>query len=41
MIHSCIKNAKNYGIPSKIAQKNIIYRDNLDNFPIFLKDKKL
>jgi methylase of polypeptide subunit release factors len=36
MIHKCINNAKNYGIPSDIAVKNIQLRDNLESFPIFL-----
>ena len=40
MINKCVKNAKAYGIPSKIAQNNIKYRDNLENFPKLLKNKQ-
>ncbi len=39
MVQKCVINAKNYGIPSKIAQNNINYRDNLDNFPKILLNK--
>ncbi len=40
MVHKCIKTAKNYGIKEKIAKQNIQLRDNLKNFPIFLKKFK-
>ncbi|MFX1309165.1 MAG: N-6 DNA methylase [Promethearchaeota archaeon] len=38
MVQKCIINAKNYGIPPKIADKNIKLRDNLESFPKFLKN---
>jgi len=38
MVHKCIINAKNYGIPSEIAEKNIKLRDNLESFPKFLNN---
>ncbi|MFX0040499.1 MAG: N-6 DNA methylase [Promethearchaeota archaeon] len=38
MVQKCLINAKNYGIPTEIAKKNIQIRNNLDNFPRFLKD---
>jgi len=38
MIQKCLINAKNYGIPSEIAEKNIQLRNNLENFPTFLKN---
>ena len=38
MVQKSILNAKNYGIPSKIANKNIQLRDNLESFPTFLKN---
>ncbi|MFX0072721.1 MAG: SAM-dependent DNA methyltransferase, partial [Candidatus Hermodarchaeota archaeon] len=41
MINKCVKNANYYGIPSKIAQENIKYRNNLENFPKFLLNDKL
>ena len=40
MVHRCVKNALDYDIPSKIAQNNIKYRDNLENFPKLLKNKQ-
>jgi len=40
MIQRCVKNAMDDGIPSKIAQNNIKYRDNLENFPKLLKNKQ-
>lgn len=40
MVHKCIKTAKNYGIKVKIAKQNIQLRDNLKNFPTFLKKFK-
>ena len=40
MIQSCIKNAENYGIPSEIALENIKDRDNLECFPVFLKNNQ-
>jgi len=41
MIQSCIKNAETYGIPSNIAIENIKYRNNLESFPVFLKNNQL
>ncbi|MFW9879819.1 MAG: N-6 DNA methylase [Candidatus Thorarchaeota archaeon] len=38
MVRKCIINAKSYGIPSDIAEKNIKLRDNLESFPKFLKN---
>ncbi|MFX1420549.1 MAG: N-6 DNA methylase [Promethearchaeota archaeon] len=38
MVQKCINNAKNYGIPSDIAEKNIQLRNNLDSFPKFLNN---
>ncbi|TFG13073.1 MAG: SAM-dependent DNA methyltransferase [Promethearchaeota archaeon] len=40
MIQSCIKNAESYGIPSNIALENIKYRNNLESFPVFLKNNQ-
>ncbi len=40
MIYKCVKNAQDYGIPSRIAQNNIKDRDNLENFPKLLKNKQ-
>lgn len=39
MVQKCLKNAEVYNIPQEIAKKNITQRDNLANFPIFLKKK--
>ena len=39
MVRKCIENAKFYGIPPDVIEKNIFQRDNLDNFPEFLKHK--
>jgi hypothetical protein len=36
MVQKCVINAKNFGIPSEIAKKNIELRDNLESFPTFL-----
>jgi hypothetical protein len=41
MVDVCIENAKDYGIPPNIASNNIKLRNNLESFPIFLKDEKL
>lgn len=41
MVEKCIENVRNYGIPSEVALNNIKVRNNLDNFPNFLKDGKL
>ncbi len=41
MIKKCTENAVKYGISPKIAKKKIILRDNLSNFPTFLKDESL
>ncbi|MFX1552554.1 MAG: N-6 DNA methylase [Promethearchaeota archaeon] len=38
MVQKCINNAKNYEIPSEIAEKNIQLRDNLESFPTFLNN---
>jgi len=35
MVEKSIKNAKNYGIPYKLAKKNIQTRDTLQNYPNF------
>ncbi|MFX1311852.1 MAG: SAM-dependent DNA methyltransferase [Promethearchaeota archaeon] len=40
MIEKCIRNAENYGIPYKVAAKNIKLRNNLESFPVFLKKMK-
>ena len=40
MVKNCVINAKNYGIPSEIANKNINLRDNLESFPDFLNKTK-
>lgn len=40
MVQRCVKNAMDFDIPSKIAQNNIKYRDNLENFPKLLKNKQ-
>lgn len=39
MIKSCYKTAQKYGISLKVAEQNIICRDNLESFPTFLKEK--
>ena len=41
MIEKCIENVGGYGIPPEIASNNIKVRNNLESFPIFLKDKQL
>ena len=41
MVDKCIENVGNYGIPSKVASNNIKVRNNLENFPIFLKNEQL
>ncbi|MFX1425902.1 MAG: SAM-dependent DNA methyltransferase, partial [Promethearchaeota archaeon] len=41
MVDQCVENAKNYGIPSDVASNNIKLRNNLESFPIFLKDEQL
>ncbi len=35
MVEKCIENAKNYGIPYDIAERNIQLRDTLQNYPDF------
>jgi len=40
MVDKCIRNAINYNIPQEVAEKNIVLRDNLINFPVVLKEKK-
>ncbi|MFX1499504.1 MAG: N-6 DNA methylase [Promethearchaeota archaeon] len=37
MVNKCIRNAEKYKIPSKIAKMNIQLRNNLENFPEFMK----
>jgi hypothetical protein len=41
MVDKCIKNVGNYGIPSEVASNNIKVRNNLESFPIFLKNEQL
>lgn len=41
LVEKCIKNAINYNIPQEVAEKNIVLRDNLENFPETIKEKKL
>jgi len=41
MVDICIKNAKNYGIPPEVASNNIKLRNNLESFPISLKNEQL
>ena len=40
MIQNCINKAEKYGIPSNIARRNIVRRDNLLDFPTLLLEKK-
>ncbi|MFO7795560.1 MAG: N-6 DNA methylase [Promethearchaeati archaeon] len=40
MVKDCLKKAKEFSIPQKIAENNILCRDNLKNFPDFLKLKQ-
>ncbi len=40
MVNRCIENAESYGIPRRIAEKNIIQYDCLEKFPKFLKESK-
>ena len=40
MVKRCIYNAVSYGIPEKVAEINILKRDNLLNFPSFLLTKR-
>ncbi|MEJ2295136.1 MAG: SAM-dependent DNA methyltransferase [Candidatus Lokiarchaeota archaeon] len=37
MVQNCIRNAQSYGISESIAKANIQLRNNLENFPKFLK----
>ena len=41
MVEISIKNAEKYGIPPKIASRNIKLRNNLDSFPRFLINQNL
>ncbi len=41
MVKECIKNAERYAIPRRVAEQNIIQRDNLTDFPTFLLKKNL
>ncbi len=40
MVERSIENAKKYGIPIEVAQKNIQTRDTLQDYPTFLKNLK-
>jgi len=40
MIEKCIKKAEFYGIPSEVASRNVILRNNLEGFPDFLKNNQ-
>ncbi len=40
MVEKCIKKVEKLGIPTSIAQQNIICRDNLENYPSFLENRK-
>jgi len=40
MVKKCVSNAESFGISGEIALKNIKLRDNLENFPNILKNKK-
>lgn len=39
MVKKCIENAINYGIPERLAERNILVHDALDEFPHILKGK--
>jgi hypothetical protein len=41
MRKKCIENVLSYGIPLNLAQQNVLLRDNLENFPVFLKQMEL
>ncbi len=41
MVDKCIKNAINYGISKEIAEKNIVVKDTLKDYPKFILDSKL
>ncbi len=41
MIERAILNALKYGIPKEIAQKNILQRDTIKNYPAFIFDSNL
>ncbi|MCD6104409.1 MAG: SAM-dependent DNA methyltransferase [Thermosipho sp. (in: Bacteria)] len=41
LVEQAIKNAIKYGIPRKIAEKNIIQRDTIKDYPNFLLDSDL
>ena len=41
MVEQAIQNALKYGIPEKVAEKNIIQRDTIKDYPKFLLDLKL
>ena|GEM_PF-234632 len=36
LVEECIKRATSYGIPREIAEKNIIQRDTIENYPDFI-----
>jgi len=40
MVQKCIRNAGKYGIPEEIASGNIKKRDNLNDYPMILKQQK-
>jgi hypothetical protein len=39
MVQKCVINAGKYGIPEEIAERNIKLRDNLESFPLILKQQ--
>ncbi|MHA2120839.1 MAG: Eco57I restriction-modification methylase domain-containing protein, partial [Promethearchaeota archaeon] len=41
MVNKCIKKAEILGIPPTLASKKIKVRDNLESFPLFLKESQL
>ncbi|MCD6383052.1 MAG: N-6 DNA methylase [Thermoplasmata archaeon] len=41
LIDKAIKNAENYGIPKEVAEKNIVQRDTIKNYPRFLLNLRL
>ena len=41
LVKKSILNAQKYGIPEEIAQKNIIKRDTIKDYPVFILDSKL
>jgi hypothetical protein len=41
MVEKAILNASKYGIPKEVAQKNILQRDTIKNYPTFILDSNL